>query len=154
MRGPGVFFPPPLLFLTGLAISWLLDRQLAFWIDGAGAGRAQTTIGTLLILSGFALMASGIVTFARARTAIYPNQPARQLVTSGPYRFTRNPMYLGLTVAYLGAACVLNSAWVIVLLPLVLIALYVLVVRREERYLYAAFGDAYKSYRRRVRRWI
>jgi protein-S-isoprenylcysteine O-methyltransferase Ste14 len=149
-----VRFPPPLLFVAGLALAWFHDTRLAFWIDGTGASPIQRVIGAALIASGLGVMLSGIVTFTRARTAIYPNQPARQLVTWGPYAFTRNPMYLGLTLAYLGAAGVLNSAWPLVLLPGVLLLVYWLVIRREERYLSGEFGDQYDAYRRRVRRWI
>jgi protein-S-isoprenylcysteine O-methyltransferase Ste14 len=99
-------------------------------------------------------MYTGIATFARARTAIYPNQPARALVTTGPYRFSRNPMYLGLTAAYFGLALVLNWAWPLVLLPVVLGALSALVIDREERHLASSFGTAYTEYRRHVRRWF
>jgi len=149
-----VRFPPPLLFVGGLALSWFLDTRLTFWIDGEGGGAVQNAIGAGLIACGLGVMTWGIVTFSRARTAIYPNQAAREFVIWGPYRFTRNPMYLGLTLAYVGAACLLNSAWPFVLLPVVLLSLYGLVIRREERYLSAEFGDQYDTYRRRVRRWI
>jgi protein-S-isoprenylcysteine O-methyltransferase Ste14 len=153
-RGPGVSFPPPLLFVAGLALSWWLEGQLTFAIDGAGAGRVQLGLGVALIASGLGLMLWGITTFTRARTAVYPNSPARQLVTSGPYRFTRNPMYLGLTAAYFGLALAVNSAWPLVLLPLVLGLLTTLVIEREERYLAGAFEQAYDGYRQRVRRWF
>jgi protein-S-isoprenylcysteine O-methyltransferase Ste14 len=152
--GPGVKFPPPLLFAGGLAIAWLLDRRLGFAIDGDGAGVVQTAIGAVLVSAGLGVMIWGIVTFLFAQTAIYPDRPARQLVTFGPYRFTRNPMYVGLTIAYIGAAAVVNSAWPIVLLPVVLLGLFVFVMRKEERYLFAEFGDEYATYRRRVRRWL
>ena len=153
-RGPHVRFPPPLLFIGGLAISWGLERRLGFAIDGDGAGFAQATIGIMLISIGLGVATWAIVTFVLARTAVFPNQPARQLVTDGPYGFTRNPMYTGLTVAYVGVAVVWNVAWPMVVLPLVLGCLYVFVVRLEERYLRAEFSDAYDAYRRRVRRWI
>ena len=153
-RGPRVGFPPPLLFVGGLGVALLLDRWLAFSIDGEGAGFAQTAIGILLVLAGLSLMIWGIATFLLARTAIYPNRSARQCVTTGPFRFTRNPMYVGLTIAYVGAAIVLNAVWPFVLLPVVLLLLLVLVIRKEERYLQQEFGEAYVRYCRRVRRWM
>src|SRR2546423_15409975 len=110
-RGPRVMFPPPLLFVAALAASLFLDQRLGFSIDGDGAGFVQPAAGIVLVFVGLGIMIWGIVTFLLARTAIYPNQPARQCVTGGPYRFTRNPMYLGLTVAYAGAAIVLNAVW-------------------------------------------
>jgi protein-S-isoprenylcysteine O-methyltransferase Ste14 len=95
-----------------------------------------------------------MLTFRRARTAILPTRPASQLVDGGPYRFTRNPMYTGLTTAYVGAAALLDSVWPLLLLPLVLAALVRLVVRREEAYLRGAFGAEYAAYQARVRRWL
>jgi protein-S-isoprenylcysteine O-methyltransferase Ste14 len=153
-RGPGVPFPPPFVFLAGGAGAWLLHRWIAFEIDGDGAGPVQEKLGALLAVAGFGLMLWGIATFARAGTAIVPYSPATALVHRGPYRFTRNPMYVGLTVGYIGLALLLNSAWALLLLPLVLAALSRFVIRREERHLRSAFGSAYEDYCRRVRRWV
>lgn len=153
-RGPAVSFPPPLLFVAALALAWWLNTRLTFEIDGAGVGRVQGAIGLGAVAGGLALMYLGIITFLRARTAIYPNQPARALVTTGPYRFSRNPMYLGLTAAYFGLSLLLNWAWPLVLLPFVLGGLSAFVIDREEKYLAATFGTAYKEYCRHVRRWF
>jgi protein-S-isoprenylcysteine O-methyltransferase Ste14 len=106
------------------------------------------------MIIGSLLAGWGLVVFFRIRTAIMPIRPASHLVASGPYRFSRNPMYVGLSVLYLGLALLFNVVWPIVLLPLVVFALYHLVIRREERYLADAFGDAYAAYRQRVRRWL
>jgi protein-S-isoprenylcysteine O-methyltransferase Ste14 len=92
--------------------------------------------------------------FWRAGTTLMPNRPASRLVVEGPYRFSRNPMYLGLTTLYLGVALMLNSVWVLALLPGVLLLLQTGVIRREERYLEGAFGPGYQAYRTRVRRWL
>jgi protein-S-isoprenylcysteine O-methyltransferase Ste14 len=100
------------------------------------------------------VMLWGLATFARARTPIIPDRPARQLVSHGPYRISRNPMYLGLTSLYTGLALVLNLAWPLVLLPVVLLTLTATVIVHEERHLRAAFGATYEDYCRRVRRWI
>ena len=154
LQNAGVRFPPPLLFVGGLAIALLLDhgfRALPLsrtgWpsLEGAGVG---------LALAGGCLIAWGMLTFRAARTAILPHNPATRLVESGPYRFTRNPMYTGLTIAYLGGALILDTAWPIILLPTVLALLVRLVVRREEAYLQDAFGAEYSAYQSRVRRWL
>ncbi|HKI04807.1 MAG TPA: isoprenylcysteine carboxylmethyltransferase family protein, partial [Thermoanaerobaculia bacterium] len=92
--------------------------------------------------------------FWRARTAVMPNRPASSLVLVGPYRFSRNPMYTGLTGMYLGLAFWLNALWPLLLLPLVLLLLWKAVIQNEERYLSTAFGDSYADYCRRVRRWL
>ena len=153
-RGPGVLIPPPFLFIAGWAAAWLLHRALEFHIDGAGASRTQEGIGAGLVALGAAIVLWGITTFIRARTTVVPHRPARALVVEGPFRFTRNPMYIGLSLVYVGLALVTNLAWPIVLLPSVLAVLTFAVVLREERHLSDAFGQRYDEYRRRVRRWI
>ncbi len=134
--------------------AWLLNRVLPFEIDDDGAGAIQEAIGGAFLGVGLLLMAWGIVTFARARTAIIPHRAARLLVLDGPYRFTRNPMYAGLTAAYVGASVVLNAVWPILVLPLVLVSLRRFVIAREERHLAEKFGRDYAEYCRRVRRWL
>ncbi|HEX6629907.1 MAG TPA: isoprenylcysteine carboxylmethyltransferase family protein, partial [Gemmatimonadaceae bacterium] len=83
-----------------------------------------------------------------------PNRPATRLATGGPYRLTRNPMYVSLAALYLGVALFANSWWPVALLPLVLLVVDRAVIAREERYLAAAFPDEYAAYRARVRRWL
>jgi protein-S-isoprenylcysteine O-methyltransferase Ste14 len=153
-RGPGVRFPPPFIFAGGFLLAWLLQRRLAFDIASGGPGPAQAIAGAVILVAGLGWMASGLITFGSHRTAIIPHRAARLLVRSGPYRFTRNPMYLGLTWAYVGLSVVLNWAWPLVLLPVVVIVLTSAVIHREEAYLRAAFGPDYDDYCRRVRRWL
>jgi protein-S-isoprenylcysteine O-methyltransferase Ste14 len=153
-RGPDVRFPPPLVYVAGFVVTWLLNQRMEFLIDGAGAGPPQSAIGGVFLAAGLLLMFWSILTFWRARAAVMPVRPARQLVTWGPYRFTRNPMYVGLTFGYFGLALLVNWAWPIVLLPVVLIAMNSAVIEREERYLTAAFPEAYAQYCQKTRRWL
>lgn len=153
-RGPGVPFPPPFVFVAGWLVAWWLNTRIDFVIHGTGPGGLQLALGTGLMAAGLLLVGSGLVTFTYARTAVMPTRPARQLVAWGPYRFTRNPMYVGLTALYLGLTLLLNMAWPLVTLPVVLIVMTVVVIRREERYLRQAFGGDYEAYCRRVRRWL
>jgi protein-S-isoprenylcysteine O-methyltransferase Ste14 len=153
-RGPGVRFPPPFVFVAGWLLAWGLDTRIEFLIDGAGAGPVQIAIGAALASAGLCLMFWGLVTFIYARTPVVPTRPARDLVRGGPYRYSRNPMYLGFTGLYAGLALLTNSAWPLVLLPVVLLALTSLVIRREEAHLQRMFGSDYDDYCRRVRRWI
>ena len=150
---PGVRFPPPLLFVGGFGLGWLIERWRSFGLLGE-PGPIASTIGGLLLGSGLGVMLWALLTFHRHRTAIYPNRPATRLVTNGPYARSRNPMYVGLTAAYLGLAVVTGMVWPVILLPIVLGLLSALVIRREERYLGGAFPDEYASYRGRVRRWL
>jgi protein-S-isoprenylcysteine O-methyltransferase Ste14 len=92
--------------------------------------------------------------FRRAGTTENPFKPSTALVFDGPYRFTRNPMYLGMAAVYVGLAFVLGLMWALLFLPLVLIAVDRLVIAREEPYLERKFGEEYVAYKRRVRRWI
>lgn len=151
---PGVRFPPPLLFVVGGLAGWALGRAWPVPLVVSPADRLLAVVGLVLVVAGVVLGVWAVLTFRRARTAIVPSRPATGVVEAGPYRFSRNPMYVALSVAYLGVTLVLNSVWPLALLPVVLGALFVLVVRREERYLASAFGEGYAAYRRRVRRWL
>lgn len=152
--GPDVRYPPPLLFVLGIVAGWLLDRAFPLPLIGPTARSSAAPVGWLLVALGAGLPVWGLVTFRGAGTPIRPNQPASTLVTHGPFRLSRNPMYLGLSVVYLGVTLLLDSLWTVLFLPLVIGILYLTVIRHEERYLAATFGSAYDEYRWRVRRWL
>lgn len=154
MPGPGIRFYPPLYFLAGGAVAWGLHRRIAFEIDGAGVGALQWRLGLALVVLGSALMAWAIATFTRAGTTVRPDRAASRIVIAGPYRFSRNPIYLADSLVYVGLALIANSAWALLLLPFVLVLLTTRVIRREEGYLRGAFGAEYDDYRRRTRRWM
>jgi protein-S-isoprenylcysteine O-methyltransferase Ste14 len=152
---PGVPFPPPFLFVAGFLGGLALERWGARVQVATGELRVVSVLaGWLGVIAGMCLAGWGLLAFFRARTAIVPIRPARRLVASGPYRFSRNPMYVGLSVLYLGLALLFNVAWPMMLFPLVVLSLDRLVIRREERYLADAFGESYTMYRQRVRRWL
>jgi protein-S-isoprenylcysteine O-methyltransferase Ste14 len=117
-------------------------------------GQTVEVTGWVFVLAGLALAYWGIFTFTRRRTAIYPNRDASTLVVEGPYRFTRNPMYSGMILAYTGGCGVVSTLWPMLLLPFAVMTLYVLVIRREERHLTEAFGESFRDYQRRVGRWF
>jgi protein-S-isoprenylcysteine O-methyltransferase Ste14 len=151
---PRIVVPPPLILAVFYAAGWLLEeyvRTLAFTVPPSSALRLS---GEVLIILGAILSLWAVLTFRRARTTLLPFRPATALVTNGPFRFSRNPMYVGMTTVYVGAALAMNMAWPLLLLPMALIALVRLVIAREERYLQRAFPDDYNVYRRRVRRWV
>lgn len=150
----GVHFPPPLLFVAGLVGGVLLHRWLAVPLLPVRFRFVGLLAGWCLIASWVGLTGWAIAVFLRHRTAMYPNRPASTLVTRGPYAFSRNPMYLALSGLYVGVSLLVNSIWPVVLFPGVLVSLYLLVIRREERYLAATFASDYTSYRDRVRRWL
>jgi protein-S-isoprenylcysteine O-methyltransferase Ste14 len=148
----GIVVPPPLLFAVPLLAGWLVNRR---WPGSLTGGSTATVVaGVLLIALGTAIALAGVRRFRKAGTTVLPFGGTSELVTSGVYRFTRNPMYLGMTLAYVGFALLLNSVWCVLFLPVALMSVYVLAVRPEERYLSQKFGDQYTRYRARVRRWI
>lgn len=151
---PGVPVPPPLLFVAGFLAGLLADGVVPVGVLGPARRGLAVTGGWGSITAGLLVMLWGLATFVRSRTAVMPHLPASRLVTTGPYRFSRNPMYVGLTLTYVGLALLIDTAWPLFLLPVVVTLLMIVVVRREERYLDRAFGDDYRAYRRRVRRWI
>ncbi len=92
--------------------------------------------------------------FLKRGTSLIPGKRAEALVTSGPYRFTRNPMYVGMAFLYVGLALWLDVLWALAFLPVVLLVVDRRVIAPEERYLEARFGDEYRAYKQRVRRWL
>ena len=151
--GAKVRFPPPLIYAGGLALGVVGGRLLHLPELGLQS-EMRNVLGGVLVVVGFLVSFAGVGLFVRRGTAIIPYKPATQLVASGIYRRTRNPMYLGMTLGYAGLALVLNSVPALVLLPLVLAIIQTQVIAREEAYLERAFGDRYVDYKSRVRRWI
>jgi protein-S-isoprenylcysteine O-methyltransferase Ste14 len=147
----GVVAPPPLIYLAGLAIGFALEALL----PGASLPAAvQWVLGAALVLAGAALLASFNTAFTRKGTAVEPWKPTTAIVTTGPYRLTRNPAYLGMALVYIGIALLAAALWVLVPLPLVLGVIDRAVITREERYLGRKFGREYLDYKASVRRWI
>jgi protein-S-isoprenylcysteine O-methyltransferase Ste14 len=151
--GANVRFPPPLVYAAGVAIGIAVSRIWKMPTLGLGSN-VRDIAAASLILAGVIVAAASVGLFIRKRTAIIPYKPAIALVTSGIYRWSRNPMYLGLALVYLGLALLLNSLPVLVLLPVVLAIIQSQVIVREEAYLERAFGPTYAAYKRQVRMWI
>jgi protein-S-isoprenylcysteine O-methyltransferase Ste14 len=146
----GVVAPPPLVYGIPLLGGLLLER---IWPRPIVAERVTLPIGLLLVALGFVALPA-ILAFRKARTHPEPWKPTKALVTVGPYRYSRNPMYVGMTLLYLGTTIWQNTVWPLVALPVVLAVIDRGVIRREERYLEGLFGDDYRRYRDRVRRWL
>jgi protein-S-isoprenylcysteine O-methyltransferase Ste14 len=145
--------PVPWVFVLTYLIGVALERVAPPAWEGrhaAGLGAA----GVVLLALGVFVAGWGWLTFRKAHTTTVPGQTSTQLVTWGPYRFTRNPMYVGLVLAYVGEAGILRQVWPPVVLPLVVAYLHRIVIPVEESKLREAFGERYERYRERVRRWI
>jgi protein-S-isoprenylcysteine O-methyltransferase Ste14 len=148
---PGVPIAPPLLFvvpiLASLAFEWLVPTSFAH-------GASRWTLGALIFVAGIALNVGGFVAQKRAGTDPIPFNPTTRIVAHGLYRFSRNPMYLGFALCTFGLAILVDSAWMLLALPIGLVLVDRIVITREERYLERKFGDEYLNYKRRVRRWL
>lgn len=153
----GVIARPILLFPAALLLGFALDHllRLPFPISRIGVVHwISAIIAGSLILIGIAIFTAGVRGFSRAATPLPTNQPVRALVTTGIYLWTRNPIYLAFFLVYCGIGIVVRSPWILMLtLPLAITIRYG-VVAREEAYLERRFGDAYRDYRARVRRWM
>ena len=147
-----VVIRPPLAWalavIAGLALNWLVP--LPFLPVDLPAG----WLGAIVFAFALALVVWAIVTITSAGSNVPTNLPTTTIVESGPYRFTRNPIYLGMFLGLIGLAIAFDNLWLLVMLvPFALVIRYG-VVPREEAYLERKFGDVYRGYRSRVRRWL
>jgi len=149
---PDVVALPPFIYLgffcLGLVLEFFWRTRLLTVLP------ARLSIGAALIFAGIQLGFRAFREFQRAETSVEVYRPATSLVTSGPYRWTRNPIYLGLTSAYMGVALLADSLWVLGLLAPTLVIVHYGVVLREEEYLRAKFGQPYQRYQASVKRWL
>jgi protein-S-isoprenylcysteine O-methyltransferase Ste14 len=145
---------PPLLYLACLLLGLVLDRMLPLPLILPEAALIRWPVGGGLVVAGLAIMAAGIRNFSRAATPVPSNQPVRALVTTGIHAWSRNPIYVGMFFIYAGIGMAARSPWVLVLALPLLIILHYVVVAREEVYLERRFGDSYRDYKARVRRWL
>ena len=147
----GVMVPPPLIYLMGLVLGYGVGLlfPIAFL-----PFVPSLVLGAVILLVGLTIASSAIRTFRRHRTTTLPTRPAAALVRDGPFTFTRNPMYLSLGISYAGLALMMDSLWGLLLLIPVVLAVNFYVIVREEKYLTREFGDEYRSYMAKVRRWV
>jgi protein-S-isoprenylcysteine O-methyltransferase Ste14 len=148
---PGVIAPPPLIYGGALAAGLLANRLR----PAPSLPRAVARpLGWSLIAGGLLLGGSGVRSLRAAGTNVDPYRPTTSFVAEGPYRFTRNPLYLSFTLVYAGVSLVAGALWPLALLPGVLAVVQRGVIGREERYLERKFGAEYLRYKARVRRWV
>jgi protein-S-isoprenylcysteine O-methyltransferase Ste14 len=144
---------PPMLFAAVLAIAIALGRLYPLPWPGLDDVMARA-IGYGFGLAGIALTGWGIVALYRAGTNILPHRGADKLVTSGPFRIWRNPVYMGEVLILLGLAQATGNIWWAIVAPLFALGIFKLAILPEERHLEARFGDAYLAYMSRTRRWF
>lgn len=145
---------PPILYLGALAagvalhwfvpLPWLLPPLSEFLF----------AVGWLVVAAAIAIYFAAIRTMRRANTTVAPNRASQHLVTSGPFSFTRNPLYLANTMVMIGIGLIAGIVWLILLAPIAAFATQKLAIEGEERHLEARFGKKYRDYARKVRRWV
>ncbi len=147
----GVTIPPPLLYLVPLVLGLVIQK---FRRVSILPNQLARPLGALLLITGLVSNFWGVRTMRRAGTPLNPTRPVTHLVTSGPFRYSRNPLYTSMTLIYLGITNLVNTVWPLLFLPAILLTMRRRVIGREEQYLERKFGNEYLEYKRGVRRWI
>jgi len=150
----GVRVFPPLVFLGAGGIAFLIHRFSPLYVLPLARAAPLRILGVVIAVAALALVFWAVSTFGRIGTTANPAGGTTALVGEGPYRFSRNPMYLGLVLLTTGVALAFDALWPLLFLPFVVLVVRAHVVLPEERYLEAKFGGPYRDYKARVRRWI
>jgi len=150
---PGVYVPPPLIYVVAFLAAIFLQRQ--FYINDAPFHHPLSKIlGIVLLVCSLFFLVTSLTKFFRTKNTLIPFKPASSLQTNGIYSVSRNPMYVGLAIVYLGLTCLIGNWWNIILFPLLIFLVEVLIIKKEESYLERAFKDEFANYRQKVRRWL
>lgn len=149
---PGVHLPPPLIYVAFFLLSVGLQRVIPLPAHLLHP-LPKLIIGVVCCTAALVLVLPALLAFLRSRNTLITFLPAKSLQTAGIYAWSRNPMYFGLLLVYTGLACSIGNLWTLFLVPLVVLAVEHLVIRKEESYLERAFGQVYLEYKGRVRRW-
>ena len=145
---------PPMIYIASAAIAVLMHWLLPLpWLSDL-LGEFLFAVGVLVVAGAIAIDVAAMRAMKRAKTTIMPNKGSEHLVTSGPFSFTRNPIYLGNTMLMIGAGLIAGILWLILLAPVAAYATSKLAIEREEQHLQSRFGKKYRDYMKKVRRWI
>ncbi|GAA1974277.1 isoprenylcysteine carboxylmethyltransferase family protein [Nocardioides panacihumi] len=142
---------PPIAVGGPLLVGWLAT---VLWGDPVDLGGWRVPVGSALVLAFAVWNGWSLWLFGRHRTGLLPGQPTREIIEEGPYRLSRNPLYVGLLALYVGLALLAPTFWGLVLLPVAVLLLSWGAIGPEERFLHERFGATYDDYARRVRRWL
>jgi protein-S-isoprenylcysteine O-methyltransferase Ste14 len=151
LDSPGVRLPPPVVYLVAFLIGLALQARVPVPFV---ARPLALTLGSVLALLGALCIGTAIPAMLRGHGTLNTAGPSEALVTSGPYRYSRNPMYVGLALLYIGLATLFAVLWALFLIVPLVLYTQMVVILPEERYLRRAFGEAYHVYCARVRRWL
>lgn len=152
-KGPGVYIPPPLFYVLIFLAAVLIQQMIPIAYKIFQLPTIKIA-GILFLFTAFFFLFRSLRQFFQSKNTVILIKPASELQTTGIYAISRNPMYLGLFIVYLGITCFIGNWWNIILLPLLFIIVQEYIIKREEKYLVLEFGRKYEEYRRTVRRWL
>lgn len=150
---PGVYIPPPLIYVL-IFITAVFIQKKAPINDTMFHLKIIKGIGILLQVVALCFLIPSLTKFFKTKNTIVLIKPATSLQTNGVYGISRNPMYVGLVLVYLGVACFIGNWWHIILFPLLIFIVQSYIIKSEENYLQRAFGDKFLQYKKQVRRWL
>jgi protein-S-isoprenylcysteine O-methyltransferase Ste14 len=151
---PGVVIPPPFFYVAVFFLSLWAERALSIDARFLHDNRFFHLGAIVLVVLGGLIIVFAFAQFLRSGTAIAPVRPAKSLQTQGLYAFSRNPMYTGLLILYLGFAFWIGNWWTFLFIPLLVWIVQKFVIKKEEAYLEREFGDKYELYKKKVKRWL
>jgi len=154
MDHANVVVRPPVLFGVPFLAALVLEYFVPLGPGLAAGPRRAMLVGVGLMVLGFVPFVFAVRRFLAAGTNVPTWEPSLALVEDGPYRYTRNPIYIGLVTLYFGLSVALTSVWALIFLPLLIAVLHHGVVLREEAYLTGKFGDSYRNFQKRIPRWL
>jgi protein-S-isoprenylcysteine O-methyltransferase Ste14 len=151
---PGVYVPPPLFYVAVFLLAAFVQSKMP--IDESAFHHVFVKIIgiTIILIAVIFFLFRSLRQFFKSKNTVITILPANSLQTDGIYSVTRNPMYAGLALVYLGVTCFIGSWWNIILFPFLLLVVQELIIKREEKYLVRRFGQSYLEYKKKVRRWL
>jgi protein-S-isoprenylcysteine O-methyltransferase Ste14 len=152
-KGPGVYIPPPLFYVLIFIASVLIQKQIPV-SDTLFHLLITKVVGVIFLILALFFLVRSLRQFFLTKNTLILIKPATSLQTNGIYGITRNPMYVGLAIVYLGITCFIGNWWNIILFPLLLLIVQEYIIKREEKYLELEFGLDYEEYKKKVRRWL
>lgn len=152
-RGPGIYIPPPLFYVLAFILAVFIQKKVTI-SNIIFHSTVVKIAGVIFLIIALFFLVRSLRQFLLTKNTVILIKPASSLQTTGIYSITRNPMYVGLALAYLGITCFIGNWWNVILCPLLLIVIQEYVIKREEKYLEIEFGQEYNEYKQNVRRWL
>jgi len=152
-KGPGVYIPPPLFYVLIFVIAVFVQKKIPIG-DTVLHTVIIKTLGIILFIIALFFLFRSLRQFFLTKNTVIVFKPATSLQTTGIYAITRNPMYVGLAIVYLGATIFIGNWWNIILFPILILIVQEYIIKREESYLAIEFGHEYENYKKKVRRWL